>query len=124
MTKDHENLDADSEELAAFVSSTLRAIASGIHEVQDDAKIRSAHGTGVFGFSAPKEVEFDIAVEAKKAGTAKGGFKVQVFSIGANAGGEKSAESSSMSRIEFTIPTHFKGTQESTRGEGENWKTV
>lgn len=124
MTDGKNGSDADSDELAAFVASTLKAIARGIHDAQEDTLIRSAHGTGVSGFSAPKEVEFDIAVSAKKAGSAKGGFKVEVFSVGANAGGEKNSESSSVSRIKFSIPTNFKNTSDSSRDESESWKTV
>jgi hypothetical protein len=114
---------ANSDELATFVSSTLLAIAKGITDAQG-TNIRSAHGTGVSGFAAPREVEFDIAVSAKKAGTAEGGFKVQVFSIGANAGAGTSSESSLISRIKFTVPSHFKTTQSATDDDGGNWKTA
>jgi hypothetical protein len=107
VTMSNAEKNADSDELAAFVSSTLRAIAAGIHDAQA-SQIRSAHGTGVSGYTAPRQVEFDIAVTAKKIGTAGGGFKVEVFSIGANATGEKSSESSTVSRIKFVIPTSFK----------------
>jgi hypothetical protein len=114
---------ADSGELAAFVSSTLNAITRGIEDAQASARIRSAHGTGEFAFTAPKEVEFDIAVTAKQVGSSQKGLKVEVFSVGANLGGEKSAESSSVSRIKFMIPTRFKNTQADEADDGEDWKT-
>jgi len=101
----------DSEELKAFVSSTLRAIMSGIAEVQDDARLKSAHGTGEFGFGAPKDVMFDIAVNAKRTGAKKRGFKVEVFSVGANAGASKTKENSTISRIQFSIPTKYRNTE-------------
>ncbi|MBL0767799.1 hypothetical protein JI743_03170 [Sphingopyxis sp. DHUNG17] len=114
---------ANSDELSAFVTSTLVAIAKGITDAQG-TQIKSAHGTGISGFSAPKEVEFDIAVSAKKVGTAEGGFKVQVFSVGANLGASDSSESSSVSRIKFVVPSHFKSTQSEAADDGGSWRTV
>ena len=101
---------ADSNELAAFVASTLKAIADGVADAQD-SQIGSAHGTGVSGYAAPKEVEFDIAVSAKRTGTSQGGMKVAVFGIGANIGAEDASEDSSISRIRFAVPTNFKRTK-------------
>ncbi|WP_343519152.1 trypco2 family protein [Sphingomonas sp.] len=98
----------ESNELQAFVTSTLGAVMKGIADAQPDARVRSAFGTGEFAFSAPDNVSFDVAVTAKHSGTARGGFKIQVFSVGANAGGDVSSESSSVSRIQFTVPTKFK----------------
>ena len=115
--------DANSDELAAFVSSTLRAIALGIQAAQG-TQITSAHRTGVSGFTAPEKVEFDIAVSAKKTGTTEGGFKVAVFGIGANAGGDSGSESSTVSRIRFVVPTHFKSTSGDAGGDDTYWKTV
>ena len=100
----------DSDELAAFVESTLRAIAIGIQNAQD-AQIASAHGSGKSGYAAPKDIEFDIAVSAKRTGSTGAGLKVAVFGIGANAGGDMSAESSTVSRIRFSVPTSFKRNQ-------------
>jgi hypothetical protein len=101
--------NTDTEELTAFVAGTLKAIAAGIEEAQG-TKISSAHGSGEFGFSAPENVEFDVAVSAKTTGKAGGGMKVAVFGIGANLGAEEGSESSSISRIRFTVPTKFKDT--------------
>jgi hypothetical protein len=95
-------------ELQAFVASTLIAIMKGVSEAQASARAGSAHGTGEYAFSPPKEVAFDIAVNAKRTGSREGGFKVEVFSIGANAGGAATSEDSTVSRIQFTIPAKFK----------------
>ena len=105
--------EADSGELSAFVSSTLRAISVGVKNAQD-MQIESAHGTGVSGYNAPKEVEFDIAVSANKTASSGGGFKVAVFGIGANAKGEAESENSTLSRIKFSAPTNFKRNAEWT----------
>jgi Trypsin-co-occurring domain 2 len=100
---------ANSDELAAFVTSTLHAVAAGIGAAQDTL-IRSPHGTGVSGFGSPKEIEFDIAVTVRTTGAAGGGFKVSVLGIGANANGETANENSSVSRIKFSVPANFKRT--------------
>ena len=108
MPNDADQNDVEGNELQLFVAGTLAAIMSGVADAQPNAKIRSAFGTGEFAFSAPKEVTFDVAVTAKHTGTARGGMKIQVFSIGVNAGGDVASESSTVSRIQFTIPTKFK----------------
>lgn len=101
--------EANSDELAAFVTSTLIAVSRGIEAAQG-AQITSAHGTGVFGFTAPAQIEFDVAVSAKQTGTAEGGLKVSVFGIGAGAKGVSADENSTVSRIRFIVPTNFKRT--------------
>jgi hypothetical protein len=102
--------EANSDELATFVSSTLKAIAEGIRDAQAN-QIGSAHGTGVSGYAAPKKVEFDVAVSAKSTDTAGGGFKVAVFGIGANANADLGTENSTVSRIKFAVPLNFKSNQ-------------
>ena len=102
---------ADTDELKAFVASTLQAIAAGITEAQG-TQISSAHGTGVFGFNAPKKVEFDVAVSAKRTGQAGGGLKVAVFGIGANLEGKEGNEDATISRIRFSVRTNFKNTSD------------
>ena len=99
----------NSDELSAFVASVLRAIAEGVREAQGK-QIDSAHGTGVHGFNAPKEVQFDIAISAKSTGSADGGLKIAVFGIGANASGSAVNENSTISRVQFSVPTNFKRT--------------
>ena len=105
---DESDQTVENNELQLFVASTLKAIMSGISEAQADARVGSAFGTGEFVFSAPDKVTFDVAVTAKHSGSASGGFKIQVFSIGANAGGDVSSEASTVSRIQFAVPTRFK----------------
>ena len=100
-------------ELQAFVSSTLIAIMKAVSEAQEAARASSAHGTGEYAFSPPPEVAFDIAVNAKRLGGKKGGFKVEVLSVGLNAAGEATTENSTASRIQFTIPTKFKSNDKS-----------
>ena len=99
-------------ELQAFVASTLTAIMGGVSDAMPNARVASAFGTGEFAFSAPDNVTFDVAVTAKHSGSARGGFKIQVFGVGANAGGDVSSEASTISRIQFTIPTKFKRDRE------------
>jgi hypothetical protein len=99
--------EVNSDELSIFVSSTLKAIASGVADAQK-TQISSAHNTGTFGFSSPKDIEFDVAVSAKQTGTGGAGLKVAVFGIGANAGGQLASENATISRIRFSIPTNFK----------------
>jgi hypothetical protein len=101
------NKDADSNELQVFVSETLVAVMSAVNDVRDTAAIASAKGTGRYVFKAPNEIEFDIAVSARRTAQGGGKLKLEVFSVGVNAGGEKSAESSTVSRIKFSIPRIF-----------------
>jgi hypothetical protein len=104
MSKDPTNAD----ELEGFVSATLRAIMAGVEDAQAAGGGKSAFGTGTFNFRPPSDVRFDVAVTAKHTGNASGGMKIQVFSIGANAGGDVSSESSTVSRIQFSVPTTYK----------------
>ena len=99
---------SDSEELRIFVASTLNAIIAGIADVQSQATLRSVTGAGIFGFNPPENVTFDIAVSAKRTGAKRGGLKLEVFSVGANAGADSATENSTISRIQFTVPTKFK----------------
>ena len=114
---------ANSEELSAFVASTLRAIAVGISDAQG-AQISSAHGTGISGFTAPKLIDFDIAVSAKSTGLTGGGLKVAVFGIGANAEGSQGSENATVSRIKFSVPMAFKRAQDSGNDEAGSWITA
>jgi Trypsin-co-occurring domain 2 len=96
----------EADELRLFIGSTLKAIHAGISESWED-EAWTAH-SGESNFDMPDSVTFDIAVGVKRAGSAKGGFKVQVFSIGANGGGERTVEGSNVSRIQFTVPFNRK----------------
>jgi hypothetical protein len=96
------------DELRSFIAGTLRSIMNGISDAQPDARVVSAHGTGVFAFNSPTAVSFDIAVTAERTGSKKGGFEVKVLSLGANAGADTGSKNSTVSRIQFTVPTGFK----------------
>jgi hypothetical protein len=109
MSEEVASSDIDNDELRAFVGSTLRAIALGISDAQQTTN--QTKDSGFSGYNMPKTVTFDVAVSAKRTGDAKAGFKVEVFSIGANAGGARSTESQSTSRISFEVPWGFYQTR-------------
>lgn len=89
------------------MSETLMAIMQGISDAQPTAKAPSQiyDRKFVFGFHPPQDVSFDIAVSAKRSGAIDKGLKLEVFSAGVNAKSEKGTESSTVSRILFTVPT-------------------
>ena len=99
--------DADSNELRLFVSETLSAVMSAVNDVRESAAIISNKGTGRYAFKAPTEIEFDIAVSAKRSAQAGGKMKLEVFSVGVNGGGERASETATVSRIRFKIPRTF-----------------
>lgn len=98
---------ADSDELRVFVAETLSAIMAGVNDVRDAASIASPKNTGRYVFKAPPDVEFDVAVTAKRSAQGGGKLKLEVFSVGANLGGEKGSELSTVSHIKFKIPRVF-----------------
>ena len=98
---------ADSNELRVFISETLSAIMSAISDVRESASIPSPKETGRYLFKAPTAVDFDIAVAAKRSAQGGGKLKLEVFSVGLQGGGEKSLETSTVSRIRFSVPRAF-----------------
>ncbi len=82
--------EIQNEELAAFVTSTLNAIAYGT---------TSANQIGNWRFDIPNHVEFEVAVTATRSKEAGGGLRIQVFS----ADGKVRAENENVSRIRFTV---------------------
>ena len=82
--------DIQNEELAAFVTSTLNAIAFGTAE---------AASVGTWRFDIPREIEFEVAVTATKSREGGGGLRIQVFS----AEGKARAENEHVSRIRFSV---------------------
>jgi len=108
MSDDIESSNVDNDELRAFVASTLRAIALGIVDAQGSTN--QSRTSGYTGYDMPRTVAFDVAVSAKRTGDKKGGFKVEVFSVGANAAGSTSTESHSTSRISFEVPWGYHQT--------------
>ncbi|WP_257538329.1 trypco2 family protein [Sphingobium sp. CFD-1] len=99
--------DADANELRVFVSETLSAVMAGVGDVRTSASIVSPKGNGRYVFKAPTEIEFDIAVTAKRSAQAGGKLKLQVFSVGLNGGGESHSETSTVSRIRFSVPRAY-----------------
>ena len=80
---------------------------AAVNDVRETASITSPRGNGRHTFKAPNDVEFDIAVSAKRSGQAGGKLKLEVFSIGVNASGEKTSETATISRIKFKIPRTY-----------------
>jgi hypothetical protein len=104
---------SDNDELSLFIASTLAAIIAGTEKAKAEVgQMSSAHGTGIWAFGPPTEVGFDIAVTAKRTGSVNGGFKLEVFSVGVNAGAKAADEDSTVSRISFKIPNHYKKLKE------------
>jgi hypothetical protein len=102
----------DFEELRAFVAGSLKAVMDGITDVQPTAQMKSAFGSGIHAYNAPKEVNFDIAVSAERTTSAKGGFSLKILSVGAGteAYGEKAH--STVTRIQFSVRTEFRRSDE------------
>ena len=99
--------DADSNELRIFVSETLNAVMAGVNDVRETASIVSPKGSGRYSFKAPGEIEFDIAVTARRSNQAGGKLKLEVFSVGINGGGQHESETSTVSRIKFSVPRTY-----------------
>ena len=79
----------DNEELAAFVTSTLNGIASGVESAQK----------GTRSFNVPGKVSFEIAVKAVRTAGAGAGLKLQVFS----AEGKAQKHDEEISRVSFDV---------------------
>jgi hypothetical protein len=98
----------NNEELTAFVTSTLNAIAEGVEQA---AELSRAHKTsGYSTFEMPETVQFDVAVSARSSGELGGGLKLKVFDVGAEGGGKKTSSSETISRIVFEIPWRYTRT--------------
>jgi len=98
----------DNDELTAFVSSTLRAIAAGVDEAARNTRVDKERG--YTQFEMPPKVVFDVAVTAKRtAGTSKG-LKVEVFNVGGGLEGKKSTDHETVSRIQFEVPWQHTST--------------
>ena len=95
-------------ELKDFISNTLFEIQEGVNDAI--GRIDSDYNNAVINPEDPKyartkqEVKFDIALttsDEDKVG-ANGKIKVAIFSVGAD--GSQSTKSSSVSRVQFSIP--------------------
>jgi len=69
----------DSDELTAFISATLKAIAAGVGDAADQVAV--LRDDFVYSFEMPENVSFDLAVSAKRNTSTGGGLKVQIASI-------------------------------------------
>ena len=114
-------------ELQDFITNTIVQIAQGIEgaklQLEDSEAIvnpRHVSDTGngdspIYGYlntnenfyKAVQKIEFDVAVTAEQGKETKGGIGIQVGSIGLGAQGKSESGSSSISRIQFTIPMVF-----------------
>ena len=104
------NEKIDSDELSAFIASTLRAIASGIQAAGDTSIQSSAHYTS--SFKIPESIAFDIAVTAGRSDTVGGGLKIQIASaFGAQLAKKSSTEDHTVSRIAFSVPWNGSDTR-------------
>jgi hypothetical protein len=101
-----ENIDND--ELAAFVTSSLNAIARGVERATSDTR----------AFVVPSKVQFEVAVKATKGREAGGGLRIQVFS----AEGKASSNDENVSRITFEVQSAQKNTGGSI--DYGDWKTA
>ena len=98
----------DSDELTAFVSSTLRAIAEGVEEAARATRVDKERGHTQF--EMPNAIVFDVAVTAKRTGATSKGLKVEVFNVGGGIDGKKAAEHETVSRIRFEVPWRHTST--------------
>jgi hypothetical protein len=110
MANVHENnvMAVDNDELTAFVTSTLRAIAAGIAEASTASLQREQRGHS--SYEMPSKIAFDIAVTAKRSSESGKGLKVEVFSIGGDLSGKNVNHSETVSRITFEVPWSYKNT--------------
>jgi hypothetical protein len=111
-------------DLETFIAQSLIQIANGVEKASDALKststvinpksVSGAHkgDMNVFGYldtqdqhlRTVQKIEFDVAVLASEGKETKGGIGIVVGSIGLGTQGKSESESSSHSRIKFTIP--------------------
>jgi hypothetical protein len=94
-------------ELREFVKKTLLDIVQGVADAQADPSI-GAYVVPAGSTRKYVSVEFDVAVTAESAESAKGGsgVKVSVLAIGGTIGGEESALSKNIAatHVKFSVP--------------------
>lgn len=113
-------------ELHEFIASTLVQIARGIEKASEELKDSKAlvnprnvatQGTKekdehIYGYlnvhkkfyKVVQKIEFDVAVTAEKGKETKGGIGIHVGSIGVGSQGRSESNSSTVSRIRFSVP--------------------
>jgi hypothetical protein len=91
----------NNDELSAFVSSTLRAIAAGVDEAAQMSRANKERGFS--SFEMPDKVAFDVAVTARKSGEKSGGVKIEILRMGGGIEGKRSEGHETVSRIQFEV---------------------
>lgn len=97
----------NNDELAAFVTSKLNAIANGV----------GAASSETHDFDLPTTIEFEVAVKATKNSEVGGGMRIQVFS----AEGKRGSQDEAVSRITFTVATSGKMSRQPMQKRPTNW---
>lgn len=106
-------------DLSEFVKQTLLQILDGVHAAQQEAPSKGAEvnphlsASGEFmsragilhtGRDAAHLVQFDVALTVNEGTGTKGGIGVFAGAINLGSAGESKTESSSVSRIQFSVP--------------------
>lgn len=109
--------------LQEFIKTALADIVAGVAEAREDAKKHGATigSNRVYGHLKEAKivtdekdrpvtsVEFDIALAEANAKDTKGGIGVFLGTVGLGSQGASHGESSSHSRIKFSVPIVFPG---------------
>jgi hypothetical protein len=91
----------NNDELSAFVSSTLRAIAAGVDDAAQTSRTNTEKGFSTF--EMPDKVAFDVAVTARKSGEKGGGVKIEIYRLGGGVDAKRSEGQETASRIQFEV---------------------
>ena len=116
MTKEQNATQVTQNEISTFIQSTLHSIYKAVSESNfmdmSDGGISILMGgvgplggrpkpvTNICKFEIPEGVQFDIAISVSENSSIDGGLDLKVAKVGANSRGE----SSTVSRVNFTIP--------------------
>lgn len=107
--------------LQEFIRTALTEIVAGVAEARDEVQKRGASVGSMKLYGYLKEakivtndddlpvtqIEFDIALADTSGTSTKGGIGVFLGSVGLGSQGASQAESSSHSRIKFSVPVAF-----------------
>ena len=106
-------------ELKDFVSQTLVDIAEGVRDAQEKLSSnenptriapRPDFGPMATAFDQVKQiVEFDVAVTSEERKQTKGGIGVMLAPVALGSQGQSTTQSSTVSRLKFTVPVIFDG---------------
>jgi hypothetical protein len=104
-----------------FVKNALIQIVAGVVEAQEEIRKRGAETGSIRNYGATQglrtdangreihKVEFDVALAESSATDTKGGIGVFLGSVGLGSQGASHGESSSTSRIKFSVPLVLPG---------------